>query len=93
MSSEQPESRLAAAQQIAQELRVDPDHRGTMRLAEALGDAADAPAAAEPGASPVVPVVPPLESRTVLATIMPSPDAAPPLVHVPARGRCASKRR
>ncbi len=32
-----PASRFAAAHAIAQELRVDPEHPGTLRLASALG--------------------------------------------------------
>lgn len=45
-----PALRFAAAHAIANELRVDPEHPGTLRLASALGDtpsAAPADAAAD----------------------------------------------
>jgi hypothetical protein len=66
--------RLAAAHAIAQELKVDPEHPGTLRLAAALGDAPPAES----------PVTPPLADAgaAISQTQCPDENDPPPLVPV-----------
>lgn len=92
MCSEQPDSPLAAAHQIAHELRVDPNHRGTRRLAAALGEPPVDPEDAGAGERMREPRADAPEARSVIATITPSSGEDPPVVQLPVNGRVASRR-
>ncbi len=71
--------RLAAAHAIARELKVDPEHPGTLRLAAALGDAPPAEAPVSDGLrSPAV-----ADAGAALSqTQCPDENDPPPLVPV-----------
>lgn len=66
--------RLAAAHAIAQELKVDPEHPGTLRLAAALGDT-------PPAESPVT-AAPADAGAAISQTQCPDENDPPPLVPV-----------